>query len=174
MFYLAIYIIQNTSNTNQLLVKKSRNYNEFSYSSSRWWISFKRPSCSSCWFDIVFYLRCLYIHRNHRETKPKIESHKIEQVMPAVISNKKNHKRTSKYGGSNQCMICLEEIKDGECSRLFPKCNHEFHRTCVDASLMLRKYTCPVCRNSLEEAIFSISGDDLVWNIDWFCKLFIY
>lgn len=37
---------------------------------------------------LFFILRCLYIHRNHRETKPKIESHKIEQVMPAVISNK--------------------------------------------------------------------------------------
>ncbi|XP_030945654.1 E3 ubiquitin-protein ligase ATL76-like [Quercus lobata] len=112
--------------------------------------------------NLFLILRCLYIHRNHRETKPKIESHEIEKVMPALISNKKNHKRTSKYGGSNQCAICLEEIKDGECSRLFPKCNHEFHRTCIDTWLMLHKYTCPVCRNSLEEEIFSISGDDLV------------
>lgn len=123
---------------------------------------------------LFFMLRCLYIHRNHQEAKPKIESHKIEQVMPALISNKKNHKRTSKYGGSNQCVICLEEIKDGECSRLFPKCDHEFHRTCIDTWLMLHKYTCPVCRNSLVEAKFSISVDDLVWNIDWFCKLFIF
>ncbi|KAE8055617.1 hypothetical protein FH972_012445 [Carpinus fangiana] len=79
---------------------------------------------------------------------------------------KSNNGITSVYGsngGGNECTICLEEFKDSERCRVFPHCNHEFHVPCIDAWLERQNQSCPVCRNSLEDAaVPNIVGDDLV------------
>lgn len=43
------------------------------------------------------------------------------------------------------CVICLDDMKDGELSRRLPQCNHIFHETCVKPWL-IKNRSCPICR----------------------------
>lgn len=50
--------------------------------------------------------------------------------------------------GCEECCICLEDYKEGDFCRVFPRCNHLFHLKCIDIWLM-EHLTCPICRNCL-------------------------
>lgn len=43
------------------------------------------------------------------------------------------------------CVICLEDMKDGELCRRLSQCNHIFHETCVKPWL-IKNRSCPICR----------------------------
>jgi hypothetical protein len=43
-----------------------------------------------------------------------------------------------------ECIICLENLKEGEEIRLLD-CRHSFHRICIDKWLVLQRF-CPYCR----------------------------
>ncbi|EEF29527.1 RING-H2 finger protein ATL5F, putative [Ricinus communis] len=47
-----------------------------------------------------------------------------------------------------ECVICLEEFKDGEECRIFTKCNHFYHNGCIDKWLIKHRH-CPICRESV-------------------------
>ncbi|PON64202.1 43kDa postsynaptic protein [Trema orientale] len=49
---------------------------------------------------------------------------------------------------SSDCSICLEDFKYGDECRMFVKCNHGFHKACVDKWLARDKH-CPLCRGSI-------------------------
>ena len=61
------------------------------------------------------------------------KSHKIKENDPIIGEN---------------CMICMEEYKNREFKRIIPKCQHFFHKKCIDKWLQ-RSATCPVCRCDL-------------------------
>jgi hypothetical protein len=44
-----------------------------------------------------------------------------------------------------ECVVCLEELEEGDVVRVLPACRHFFHASCIDAWLRKRS-TCPVCR----------------------------
>ncbi|KAL9661747.1 hypothetical protein QQ045_026575 [Rhodiola kirilowii] len=44
-----------------------------------------------------------------------------------------------------ECAVCLNEFQDGELLRIMPKCNHTFHKFCVDVWLGSH-VSCPMCR----------------------------
>ncbi|CAK9311942.1 unnamed protein product [Citrullus colocynthis] len=44
-----------------------------------------------------------------------------------------------------ECVVCLENFKNGERCRLLPNCNHSFHVQCID-SWLLNRPICPICR----------------------------
>ncbi|XLS49174.1 hypothetical protein HN51_009851, partial [Arachis hypogaea] len=44
-----------------------------------------------------------------------------------------------------ECVICLEELREGETVKMIPHCKHVFHPNCIDTWL-LTHVTCPVCR----------------------------
>lgn len=46
---------------------------------------------------------------------------------------------------TQDCIVCLESLKEGENCRSLPKCKHIFHANCVD-SWLIRVPSCPVCR----------------------------
>nr|XP_043633631.1 RING-H2 finger protein ATL70-like [Erigeron canadensis] len=55
---------------------------------------------------------------------------------------------TNNTHGSGNCSICLADYKPSvDVVRLLPKCDHLFHRKCIDTWLRVHP-TCPVCRNS--------------------------
>lgn len=96
--------------------------------------------------------------------RPRMKIINIDQLMPPVMVHisSNEHEIASKHGGGGRggcecCAICLGEFEDGELCRVFLKCNHEFHVPCIDAWLLRQNLSCPVCRNSLEDA-----ADDLV------------
>ncbi|KAJ8648554.1 hypothetical protein MRB53_001577 [Persea americana] len=47
-----------------------------------------------------------------------------------------------------QCAVCLCNIEEGEEMREL-RCEHLFHRGCLDAWLGYRHLTCPICREAL-------------------------
>ncbi|KAG1371283.1 RING-H2 finger protein ATL17-like [Cocos nucifera] len=56
-----------------------------------------------------------------------------------------------------ECAVCLVEFKEGETGRLLPRCNHSFHRECVDMWLQSHS-TCPLCRASIESGASDSNG----------------
>lgn len=47
--------------------------------------------------------------------------------------------------GAVECVVCLQELEDGDVVRVLPPCRHFFHGRCIDAWLCAHS-TCPVCR----------------------------
>ncbi|KAL6999291.1 RING-type E3 ubiquitin transferase [Sarracenia purpurea var. burkii] len=43
------------------------------------------------------------------------------------------------------CIVCLEDFRSGELTRMLPSCEHRFHLQCIDEWLT-RHSSCPVCR----------------------------
>ena len=61
---------------------------------------------------------------------------------------------------NEDCLICMEKYKLGELKRKIPKCNHYFHKKCIDKWLK-KKGSCPVCRcNLLEESEDAEDAED--------------
>lgn len=48
-----------------------------------------------------------------------------------------------------ECVVCLQEMEDGDVVRALPACRHFFHGGCIDAWLSAHS-TCPVCRAHLK------------------------
>ncbi|CAA7389077.1 unnamed protein product [Spirodela intermedia] len=47
-----------------------------------------------------------------------------------------------------QCVICLCDVEDGDEIREL-KCDHVFHRCCLDRWVAFGRVTCPLCREAL-------------------------
>lgn len=48
----------------------------------------------------------------------------------------------------SDCAICLEDFKDGDLCRVLSKCNHMYHKGCIDQWLIKDNH-CPFCRSSI-------------------------
>uniref|UniRef100_A0ACD6AI36 Uncharacterized protein n=1 Tax=Avena sativa TaxID=4498 RepID=A0ACD6AI36_AVESA len=53
--------------------------------------------------------------------------------------------RASAAAASVECVVCLQELEDGDVVRVLPACRHFFHGGCIDAWLRAHS-SCPVCR----------------------------
>ncbi|WMV22731.1 hypothetical protein MTR67_016116 [Solanum verrucosum] len=52
---------------------------------------------------------------------------------------------------SIECAVCLCEIEEGEQVREL-RCNHLFHRVCLDRWFGYGRMTCPLCRNNINKS----------------------
>lgn len=52
------------------------------------------------------------------------------------------------FGETGTCVICQEDLQEGERVRVIQKCQHMFHRHCID-EWFERKEECPMCRAPL-------------------------
>lgn len=74
---------------------------------------------------------------------PALREPKIVKIEAMVFSYKEGR------GSENddyECVICLNQFKEGQKCRLMKKCGHRFHRSCIDRWLMVEQQ-CPLCRS---------------------------
>lgn len=95
-------------------------------------------------FDIMIY--------NDEIVKYFKSCNHINSILGKAINIKANDSVIDDY-----CMICMEKYKIRQFKRIIPKCNHFFHKKCIDKWLK-KKATCPVCRcDLLEQNITNLS-----------------
>ncbi|MCL7033448.1 hypothetical protein MKW94_025830, partial [Papaver nudicaule] len=75
----------------------------------------------------------------------------LEPVVVASLPTMKFNRNDYKSADDAQCSICLGDYEEKEILRVMPKCNHDFHLSCIDVWLE-KQSTCPVCRISLQES----------------------
>ncbi|KAL4340828.1 hypothetical protein GQ457_08G037260 [Hibiscus cannabinus] len=63
-----------------------------------------------------------------------------------IVRYKKGGKIDSRW--TPDCVICLEEFKDGDSCSVLPSCKHLYHRFCIDQWLARNRH-CPLCRGSV-------------------------
>ncbi|GMH07767.1 hypothetical protein Nepgr_009607 [Nepenthes gracilis] len=74
-----------------------------------------------------------------------------------ILSHWEAKDLTARDGGGGcalECAVCWSPFQDDHVVRLIPKCNHVFHRRCVDPWITFNP-TCPLCLTNLAEE----SGD---------------
>ncbi|KAL4324895.1 hypothetical protein GQ457_11G014210 [Hibiscus cannabinus] len=56
------------------------------------------------------------------------------------------------------CVICLEEFKDGDSCSVLPNCKHVYHQFCIDQWLAKNRH-CPLCRDSVTADLQRVDSD---------------
>jgi hypothetical protein len=59
------------------------------------------------------------------------------------------------FGETGVCVICQDDLTEGERVRTITECQHIFHVLCIDPWLK-QKGECPLCRKSIRDPILSI------------------
>ena len=87
--------------------------------------------------------------RQERERQNRIINEKYEQIkndIPNLFTLDNNTLEKIKNSDNEQCIICLEEFKNGnQC--LYLNCLHLFHSHCIIAWLT-KHNTCPICKEN--------------------------
>ncbi|CAK9149295.1 unnamed protein product [Ilex paraguariensis] len=64
------------------------------------------------------------------------------------ISSISHYKSKDESGEAVECAMCLCKVEEGDKIREL-KCDHLFHKVCLDRWIGYRNSTCPLCRGSL-------------------------
>lgn len=75
-------------------------------------------------------------------------SNRIHEVEVPESYEEGNVVHQDKGGTTEECAVCLCKIEEGEETREL-RCDHRFHRNCLDRWVGYKRVTCPLCRDSL-------------------------
>ena len=102
----------------------------------------------------------LYHNYNNHQEFTLTQSNNFDQELTAsttssqcpLESERINQLSTNRYekgSTTEQCTICMDELKDGDTRRLLPCGHNTFHRHCIDGWLKKKKRSCPLCRHNV-------------------------
>lgn len=86
------------------------------------------------------------------ETSLIVQNQSLENEGPSNQSLEKKYPTSPSF--EKECPICREKVQGNVYLRKL-KCNHEFHKKCIDKWLFTQfkqckdEYTCPLCRQSI-------------------------
>lgn len=86
-----------------------------------------------------FLINHLFFHHRKFHLQETCEEHGIKWF---------NGRKPASYDEEVECAVCLNKIEDDDETREL-RCNHHFHKTCLDSWLAHRHTTCPLCRDNL-------------------------
>lgn len=72
----------------------------------------------------------------------------IEKKNPTICYTKRLNLKAEHAATATECRVCLSEFEEGEKVRKL-KCQHTFHRDCLDKWLQQYWATCPLCRKQV-------------------------
>ncbi|KAG4975297.1 E3 ubiquitin-protein ligase RHA2A [Glycine soja] len=72
----------------------------------------------------------------------------IEKKNPTICYTKRLNLKPEHAATATECRVCLSEFEEGEKVRKL-KCQHTFHRDCLDKWLQQYWATCPLCRKQV-------------------------
>ncbi|CAN6201433.1 unnamed protein product [Urochloa humidicola] len=64
---------------------------------------------------------------------------------PSPLGGRGGGSGKGRRAAAAECVVCLQELEDGDVVRVLPPCRHFFHGGCIDAWLRAHS-SCPVCR----------------------------
>ncbi|KAJ4848222.1 hypothetical protein Tsubulata_014394 [Turnera subulata] len=71
-----------------------------------------------------------------------------QQILVPEIGTEIDISYHTKVDQPTECAVCLCKVEEGEEIREL-RCNHIFHRVCLDRWIEYRHSTCPLCRESI-------------------------
>ncbi|KAK4373288.1 hypothetical protein RND71_008672 [Anisodus tanguticus] len=84
-----------------------------------------------------------------------IISNKNATIVPHDVLGVRHFHEHDSSDSSIECAVCLCKIEEGEEVREL-RCDHLFHKVCLDRWMDSGRKTCPLCRNHLKSpAVFS-------------------
>ncbi|XP_058079872.1 RING-H2 finger protein ATL80-like [Magnolia sinica] len=90
--------------------------------------------------------------------------HEIPAVVDQIVPTSAEELNVVHFRGGRpesdeqeECVVCLSKIEEGEEIREL-RCEHLFHRACLDQWIGSRHGTCPICRGSLPLKIVEKMG----------------
>ncbi|KAI5435779.1 hypothetical protein KIW84_022269 [Lathyrus oleraceus] len=87
----------------------------------------------------------------------------------AEMYNICNYEVTPNSEEDVDCAVCLCKIEEGDEIRVL-RCEHKYHRNCLDKWVSFKNHTCPLCRETLRprKAIAELGAEVLKFN---FCVI---
>lgn len=91
------------------------------------------------------------VFKKNESTENENESNENESNIDTESTqnqNQSNESTENETNIDNRCVICMENIQEGDIIRKLNKCNHFFHISCID-KWFESKITCPTCRQDI-------------------------
>ncbi|KAG2699244.1 hypothetical protein I3760_07G184500 [Carya illinoinensis] len=86
--------------------------------------------------------------RHRRYSLPSTPSSGLPPRDVSTLPQFRLKRHAPKNGASveeEDCVVCLDSFRDGQCCRKLVACGHVFHMRCVD-SWLVKVAACPICR----------------------------
>ncbi|XP_050236922.1 RING-H2 finger protein ATL66-like [Mercurialis annua] len=92
-------------------------------------------------------------NRNRQRLPVLRPERRVNQPRPlrtiAAAARVFQYKIGEKIALEDECVICLEDFKEGDKCKILTRCNHIYHKACVDRWIVNDAH-CPICRECVQ------------------------
>ncbi|XP_054824846.1 brassinosteroid-responsive RING protein 1-like [Prosopis cineraria] len=89
----------------------------------------------------------------------RVHYHQPLQEFHQMFTEAEQVETWHRRGEEVDCAVCLSKIGEGDEVRVL-RCEHVFHRLCLNQWVGLGNYNCPLCRDFLGSGNRAINGDE--------------